>query len=39
VVIEVNTKREVEEFENKVGMEFYVAKTDDLLKNGVEKVI
>jgi len=39
VVIEVDTKIEVEEFENKFGMEYYVAKTEDLLNSGVEKVI
>jgi len=39
VVIEVDTKIEVEEFENKFGMEYYVAKTDDLLNSGAEKVI
>ncbi len=39
VVIEVDTKIELEEFENKFGMEYYVAKTQDLLDSGVEKVV
>ncbi len=39
VVIEVDTKVELEEFENKFGMEYYVAKTQDLLDSGVEKVV
>ncbi len=39
VVIEIDTKVELEEFENKFGMEYYVAKTQDLLDSGVEKVV
>ena len=39
VVIEVDSKVDLEEFEKKFGIEYYTAKTEDLLKAGVEKVI
>ncbi len=39
VVVEVDTKVELEEFENRFGMEYYAAKTQDLLDSGVERVI